>query len=357
MTTLTAASSQWASRPADERFSSLEELHESALHSKERTRAVNDVKYNAIRAVNQGEDIILSSRNFNASLTHWSFNQLAQDIDFPPNPLRGLPASLAIQVINHRLGRMGNDASASVLVHANGGNAVRAITSNRYTRIWDADVTSRLISLTQHRPEWQPAPAAFDGSRGLYRGDRSLFAFLVDNERRIFEKDKNGGLGRGFFVWNSEVGACTFGVMTFYYEYVCGNHRVWGASGVKTIKLRHIGAADQRAFGHLEAELQTYADSSASEDEAKVVSARRMLLGANKEQVLDRIFGLKMPVLGQKLVTAAYELAEKRVDWYGNPNSVWGFTGGLTEIARDQEHADRRMELDKAAGRIMAMAF
>jgi hypothetical protein len=28
----------------------------------------------------------------------------------------------------------------------------------------------------------------------------------VDNNRRIFEKDPNGALGRGFFVASSEVG-------------------------------------------------------------------------------------------------------------------------------------------------------
>jgi hypothetical protein len=29
--------------------------------------------------------------------------------------------------------------------------------------------------------------------------------------------------------------------MTFLYEYVCGNHRVWGASNVVEVKIRHIG--------------------------------------------------------------------------------------------------------------------
>jgi len=87
-------------------------------------------------------------------------------------------------------------------------------------RIWNSEITSRLCDLEARGP-WQPAPAAFDGSRGLYMGDRDLFAFMVDSGRRIFEKLPGGGLSRGFFVWNSEVGAASFGIQTFFYEYVC----------------------------------------------------------------------------------------------------------------------------------------
>ena len=40
---------------------------------------------------------------------------------------------------------------------------------------------------------------------GLYLGDRSLFAFLIHEDRRI-EDGTDAGLLRGFLVWNSEVG-------------------------------------------------------------------------------------------------------------------------------------------------------
>ena len=46
---------------------------------------------------------------------------------------------------------------------------------------------------------------------------------------------------RGVFVWNSEVGAGAFKVQCFYLEAVCGNHIVWGAKGVQTLRLVHKG--------------------------------------------------------------------------------------------------------------------
>ena len=46
-----------------------------------------------------------------------------------------------------------------------------------------------------------------------------------------------------------------------------------------------------------------------------------------------------------------------REDWYGNPHSVWGVVGGMTEIARDLPNADDRLALESAAGKVMEIAF
>lgn len=69
------------------------------------------------------------------------------------------------------------------------------------------------------------------------------------------------------------------------------------------------------------------------------------------------MFKLKIPALSRKMIGEGYEKAELHSDWYGSPRSVWGLTGGLTEIARDLPHADQRAELDRAAGRLLQVAF
>jgi hypothetical protein len=170
---------------------------------------------------------------------------------------------------------------------------------------------------------------------------------MVDNNRRIFEKGPGGGLSRGFFMWNSEMGARSIGVATFLYEYVCGNHRVWGASDVKEVSIRHIGdlgADGEKAFAKLAVELKRYADSSAADDEAKVAAAMKCEIAATKDEVIDAV--LKFAIL-----------AATREDWYGSPRSAWGLSGGMTELARDLPNADDRHALDKAAGKMMEMAF
>lgn len=258
--------------------------------------------------------------------------------------------------LNHGFQHADLDSKVNLLLQSNGSKLVRAMVTDKYTRIWNADITSRLIRLTEKSPVWQPAPAAFDGSRGLYASDHDMFAFLVDNERRIFEKGPGGGLGRGFFAWNSEVGASVFGIMAFWYEYICGNHRVWGAQNVTEIRLRHVGNADDRAFGKLAAQLKKYANSSVTEDEAKIEAAHKYMLGGTKDEVLDKVFGLDTGVT-RKLISEAYDKAIEHSDWCGSPNSAWGLTGGMTEIARDAEYTDARVSLDRAAGKILAVAF
>jgi hypothetical protein len=357
MTTLLDASNQYAERPADERFNSLEALHEATTFYRTQAREAKDVPYSSLRVQAQEKDVLLvGSANVPSKLTHWSFGQLAQRAGAPAGYLRGLPPTLAAQNINHGLAKRENGEKATLLLHENGGYIVRAFTSDKYTRIWNNDVTSRLIRLSTEHPEWQPAPAGFDGSRGLYASDHDMFVFLVNNNRRIFEKDPNGGLSRGFFGWNSETGARTFGLKTFLYEFVCGNHRVWGASGVHELRVRHVGKADDKAFSGLAAELVKYADSSAADDEAKVVSARSFILGGTKDEVLDKVFGLNTG-LTQTIIKDGYDKAVEHEDWYGNPRSAWGLVGGITEVAKEIPFADERTAVEQAAGKVLEVAF
>jgi hypothetical protein len=359
MTTLMKASNQWASRPADERFSSLTDLHAVALRDRERAMKSNPPTA-ALRVVADEGSIYLAGKQpgAKASMTNWAFSQLAAHAEAPASYLRKLPATLAAECLNEGLAQRGSEDERSLLLFQNiprRGLELRALTSESYGRIWNFDITSRLLELEETGP-WQPAPAAFDGSRGLYLGDRDMFAFLVDNDRRIFQKGPGGGLSRGFFVWNSEVGAKTFGLMTFLYEYVCGNHRVWGASNVNELTIRHIGNADARAWENLAITLKQYADSSAKGDEQKVRAARKFRIGADKDEVLDAIFGLKTGV-GRKTLLDAFDKAIEHEEWYGDPRTAWGFAGGMTEIARDLPNADERLFLDRASTKVMEMAW
>lgn len=360
---LTKASEQWMTRPADERFSSLEALHGACSADKAVSREAKVIT-RALRAVADGSEIKIGNTNKSSAtpmnLTHWSFDQLSKVAGAPAGYLRGLPTQLAAECINVGISQSELAHESAVLVRAplseNENHEVGAILSTSYTRIWNADVIQRLVRLSE-QGTWQPAPAAFDGSRGLYAGDRDMFAFLVDSERRIFEKDPNGGLSRGFFVWNSQVGAASFGMLTFLYEYVCGNHIVWGAKGVKELRLRHVGNVDHRAWGALAGELRRYAESSASDDEARIERTRSFQLGGTKDEVLDMVFKLRIPELTKAITVKAYDKAEERVDRYGSPRTAWGFANGLTELSQECKNAGDRVSMDRAAGKVLELAF
>jgi hypothetical protein len=369
MTVLTQATNEWSSRPADQRFSSLADLLAATSHHRASAVESDGVILNTLKVVgvepksmsidgsSAAVPMLASASGQIAKFTHWSFGQLCKRIGAPAAYLRELPTDLVATNMNYGLANAEpreNAEGDSMLFSQNGSLTLRATLSPVYRRIWNADVVQRVIALTEREPAWQPAPAAFDGSRGLYASDKDRFVFLVDNDRRIFETLPGGGLGRGFFVKNSELGDGSFRITTFFYEYICGNHRVWGASGVQELRIPHVGNADAKAFGRLAVELRKYADSSVREDEAKIERMRTYSLGATPLEVIDAVFKLGT---SRRVAAQALAIAEKNEDSYGNPRSVWGFTGGLTEVARDLPNADARADLEAQAGKIMKIAF
>ena len=372
MTTLTLASKQWMTRPADERYDSLDALHAAVLHHRNVAAEQRAVPLSRLQIVARADDAgvlrpVLGSKantDMAADFTHYSFGQFCRrlatgDRPVPAGYLRTLPAELAATNLNHALTRAVDDTDVeeregTLLFAQNGRLVLRAITSDRYTRIWNSDVTRRLLQFTALNPIWQPAPAGFDGSRGLYASDKDMFAFLVDNDRRIFETLPGGGFSRGFFVWNSEVGDAAFNIMTFLYQYICGNHMVWGASGVTHVRIPHIGNADERAFGKIAVELRKYHDASAEDEEAKISAMIRKEIAGTKDEILDALFGLNVT---RKVAARAVEIAEQSEDRYGNPRSVFAIVSGITEQARDKANADERVALEVQAGKVAQIAF
>jgi hypothetical protein len=265
------------------------------------------------------------------------------------------------------------------------GLLARAVTSTDYKRIWNSEITYRLLELPAKGwkvPPARPARAGQAGTRiatqadclaasdfglsiypgqqiapaGLYASDHDLFVFLVNEARRI--QDGDGWLSRGFFLWNSEVGAASFGVMAFFYRHVCGNHIVWGAKDVKELRIRHVGADNvRRAFNTLRVDLIKYADRSESEDRAIIERAKTLELGGTKEQVLDRLFKLRIPALTQSIAERAYVETERNYPLDGNPRSPWGIANGITRLSQASSYADARVDLDKAAGKVMQIVF
>lgn len=359
---------QWKNRPQDETFESIEAMHLACAQYRQQAREATDVPVSSLRVQADDGDIFLVGRkDIPARLTNWAFQQLSQKAGAPPSYLRELPATLAAQNLNHGLSVVQDDSRANLLLHRNNGDFVaRALTSDRYERIWNNDVTDRLLQLTQNQP-WWTLPKAYNRfkteqdardmvPRGAYASDHDMFVFLVDESHPIKVPGQTTPLKRGFFTWNSEVGQSSYGFMTFLYDYVCGNHICWGVSNVNELRVRHIGDANRRAFGQLAVELRRYADSSVSEVEGAIVQARTKLLGQTKDEVLDTILGRRIPELSRKRLDEAYDIAA-REERYGDPRSAWGLVNGLTELNGQSKFTDQRVALDRAAGKVLQMSF
>jgi hypothetical protein len=388
MTNLTTASNQWANRPADQRFWTLQDMLDATRAYRERARTAS-ITYRQLRCEDTAGDLaIVGPQGNRATLTHYAFGQLAQDVKAPADYLRSLPATMARDCINLGLQNLPQERTAALLFDQQGAElSARCVTSDKYQRIWNSEIVERLLPLQEYG--WQVPPArpndnATDtrpateadvlrlsqsnglaikvgdpiAAAGLYASDRDMFAFLVNESARI-EDGSEGGLARGFFVSNSEVGNASLKVTRFLYRSVCGNHIVWGAENVSEISIRHIGDAGARFGREFVAELRRYSDQSTADDQARISKAKTCILGGTKEEILDKLFGMKRLALSRKALESAYTFAERESaeNRTGSPHSAWGFAGGLTRLAQDSTYASERTKLDRAAGKVLEMAF
>lgn len=387
MSNLYEASKQWANRPADERYWSLAEMHDATAHHRETAAEarVNLADLN-VRPDDNG-NLLLCGSQAQAVLTHHCFGQVAIKANAPAEYLRNLPADLAAQNINHGLIRaaQSGDNGVNLLIHRNGQNVVRSMTSDQYSRIWNHQVISLLMKLGD---EWRAPPArpAFDnqpGSRrataedilpnqgdfglqvkigdtiapaGLYASDHDMFAFLVNENRRI-DDGSGAGMARGFFVVNSEVGGTAFKVVRFAYRHVCGNHIVWGASNVEELRIVHRGNADRRFAHQLTCEIRKYADVPASFEEGRILAAKQFMIADTAENLIEKLF--RSQVASRKSLESAYELSKEESDTFRDidPRSAWGMAQGLTALAREEPFTDKRAALERSAGKVLQMAF
>lgn len=382
---LHAASRQWAQRSADERFWTPEEMH-AALQARRQCAATAKVTFGALSVRPAGDQglQLLGEGGHEAGMTNWAFDQLCARIGAPAAHYASLPAPLVAPCVNHLIAKAEDRGQEARLLFAltDEGMVTRALTGVDYGRFWDVQVASRLIDLQAHGwrvPPARPSSTEQPGARiatqedvltdkgeggglsinvgdwiapaGLYAGDRDLFAFMVNENARI-EDGTSGGLSRGFFIQNSEVGKSALHITAFLYRHVCGNHIVWGAESVRRLSIRHTKGNLDAMFSALQVKLVEYATAGVAEDRLRVKKAQTFQLAGTKEDVIDLLFA--KAIGSRKMLDAAYVQAEVDSE---NPRTAWGMAQGVTRLSQQQVNADKRAEMDAAAGRILQVAF
>jgi uncharacterized protein DUF932 len=350
----TRVNQEWASRPMDERFLTLDDLSRAVAARRQRSEVL-DVALDTmqVRPTDAGGLVLTDRDGRGGKLNHWSFGQLCSRAKAPAGYLRTLPAQLAAIPLQWSLETHegGSDETNDGKLLIRGGDDVDAITSPTYGRIWDLDVV-RAVQRSIDPAVWKVPAASYaakDPKRAttLYASDRDIFLFLV-SENQI---DAGGGdvLNRGFYVWNSEVGSATFGIATFTYDYVCDNRTIWGQANFSEIKIRHTSGGPHRFAVQAAPQLAAYANAATGQTIATIKAAKARDVGKDKKSVIDwmKARGFTTAVAGK-----AYTAAERDPRGY-NPRSLWGVVQGLTDVAHDVGHTDDRVSLEAAAGRLL----
>ncbi len=367
-------SSQWFSRPADERFLSLGELYASvrgrADRSETSTVQSRDVRVEASRDDAEALSFILPDRAEPVAPTHWSFGQLASLVGAPGGYLRSLPAPLA--GINLQYG-LSNHRQELLKAYSaqNGRSELRAVTGPDYGRIFDHELVSavqRIVGDGTGDTRWK-VPGVLDWSTGmynphvdiardtttLYASDRDVFLFLVDDTHPIEAGRLPDGSPdlyfRGFYCWNSEVGSKTLGIASFYLRAVCQNRNLWGVEDFEEITIRHSKYAASRFAHEAAPALESFANSSPAPFVAGIRAARERIVARTDE---DRTRFLKDRVFSRPEATRIIETVLREEG--RPPESLFDFVQGITAVARGAEHQDARIVFEQKAKKLLDRA-
>ncbi|WP_353646753.1 DUF932 domain-containing protein [Mesorhizobium sp. WSM2239] len=367
-------SSEWFNRPADERFLSLAELQNSVKTRSERSRT-RILESGAIRVEASRDDaerltLMLAGADEPVAPTHWSFGQLASLVGAPAAYLRQLPAPLA--GINLQYGLTTHRVEQVKTLEIEEGRVeLRAITGPDYGRIFDhelVEAVERIAGNGTGDTRWK-VPGVLDWSTRiynphtvitrdtttLYASDRDIFLFLVDDLNPIEAGRLADGSPdlyfRGFYCWNSEVGARTLGIASFYLRAVCQNRNLWGVEDFEEITIRHSKYAASRFASEAEPALIQFADSSPMPFVNGIRAARERIVARNDE---DRTAFLRKR--GFSKAEAMKIIETVLVEEGRPPESVFDFVQGITRFARDKPHQDARLDIEGKAKKLLDLA-
>lgn len=367
-------SSEWFSRPDDEKFLSLSGLYASVKGRAERSRT-RTVESAAIRVEAHRDEpeklaLVLPDAEAPVAPTHWSFGQLASLVSAPAAYLRQLPAPLAginlqYGLINHRAEQV------KTMEVANGRTELRAVTGPDYGRIYDHELVAavqRIAGDGVGDTRWK-VPGVLDWSTGvynpmvdvtkdtttLYASDRDVFLFLVDDRNPIEAGTLPDGspdlFFRGFYCWNSEVGAKALGIASFYLRAVCQNRNLWGVEDFQEISIRHSKYAANRFAHEAAPALTRFADSSPTPFVQGIRSARERIVARTDEDRTDflRTRGFSKAETAKIIETVLVEEGRP-------PESVFDFVQGITAVARSKPQQDARLTMETRAKKLLEAA-
>ncbi|MBW9060213.1 DUF932 domain-containing protein [Agrobacterium pusense] len=367
-------SSEWFSRPDDERFLSLTDLYDTVRSRAERaharTIASAAIRVEATRDNAERLELLVPGQRQPIAPTHWSYGQLCSLVGAPATYMRQLPAPLA--AINLQHGLLNHRAELVKTLEMDDGRLeLRAVTGPKYGRIWDHELVSAVMRVAGNGTGdtmWK-VPGVLDWAKmthnpfidiskdttTLYASDRDVFLFLVDDTHPIEAGRLPNGepdlYFRGFYTWNSEVGSKTLGIASFYLRAVCANRNLWGTENFEEITIRHSKFAAQRFAHEAAPALTSFAKSSPAPFIAGIKAARERIV-ARKDDDRETFLRRRGFSKGETGKVIEMVLSEE-----GRPaESIFDFVQGITALARTKTNQDTRLELEGKAKKLLESA-
>ena len=184
MVTLTEASTSLITRPPEEHYPSFEAIQSDASAQRDRCTEV-DAKDTSILFSESGDEIHFGEHTLR--LTPYALAQLAAMAKVPLPVLERITPETRAKVLNQTFPR--NKRYKVALVD---GIRLRAITSDRYERVWDADVLEEVNRWLLGSGFIPAVPTINTDEHGtnvmgntkpaLFRSDRDMFSFFYSDK-------------------------------------------------------------------------------------------------------------------------------------------------------------------------------
>lgn len=352
----------WARRPNDTVFSNVTDLVRYTKDLEERSfEEVDTLEELEVRtpgdSLTPGVDQLYVTRHQKppSRLNHLSFNQFCQNIKARASEYRKLPAYLAQVPLTYLACRA--DRKDVKLLHTQmreeDGTECRAITSPTYGRIWNYELAESVESYISPEIWTVPKKTAFHEKTGFITADeRNCFIFMVDETHPI-QAPGGQAVYRGFYAWNSEVLQGSLGIAEFLYFKACANRCIVGLSEFKEVRLRHTAGAPRIWMRDVAPQLKEYCNSSPKEVQARLQGSTKRIVSEDEKGAREWLAAKGFTKnLSAQILKGARD-SECGSDPNSSPFSRFNLAMGLTSVAREEDHNDQRVELERRAGTIL----
>lgn len=369
-------SNQWASRPDDERFLSLDALHAATLKSAQESHSekVPDGTIEACSGVDSKSLTFKLPYAPAIPASNIAFNQICTQVGAPSRYLATLPAELVAKALNYGFAKEDSGSTRAAYLRRLGFSGdqgqqpdfIRGFTSEKYGRIYDHDIVKAIIDLNEKNDNRWKVPGVIDWSKmkhnpnvditkdttTLYASDRDLFVFLCDDRNPIeVGKLANGDpdyLFRGFYASNSEIGYSRFSLAKMYLRGVCQNRNLWGVEGFSELRIRHTKGAPVRFLEQATPMLAKFAEAGTDLLVKGVHAAKAAVVATDEDERETFLRKLGFSKKQAETISKLGEIEEGKL-----PESIWDMAQGITALARTIPHQDKRIEVERMAGDLL----
>jgi len=342
MATLTLAHRELYRRAPDERFPSIDALID---YCREQQRESRDLWKTPAQLQFAEDDLgkvhLRTGSDGAMRLNEWSFSQFCRLASVSKDTVNRVSGETASQILRETMPQ--GDRPLQLLAT---GDRLRSVHGVTYSRLWNVDL---LTAVREVAGDYGPPQTAFNEATGLYCGEQDLFAFLIDPTGWIEVEDEQ--FAPGFFVWNSEVGKRSLGMQTFWFQRVCCNHIVWGATDVSEFKRKHTGnIRDSLDDIRRLIEVQTAKRDAHRDTFASLIrKSMQQKLGDDANEVAKTL--LKYD-LGKEVVARAM----KQLGDAGKPFTLWNLVDALTQQNVSLTYAGDRLDADQTVAKLLTLA-